>query len=98
MKSSADYPSKTERIDIALRAGALADAAGILAEMSPGDVAYLISSSPPDDRDLLLGLLEREQEALIVNELPEELRSAALIYRAPEALAGLVEQLPEVLN
>ena len=95
MKSSADYPSKTERIDIALRAGALADAAGILAEMSPGDVAYLISSSPPDDRDLLLGLLEREQEALIVNELPEELRNAALIDRAPEALAGLVEQLDD---
>ena len=63
--------------------------------MSPGDVAYLIASSPPDLRDTLLGLLAPEQEALVVNELPEELRNAALIDRAPEALAEIVEQLDD---
>ncbi|MDG2460142.1 MAG: magnesium transporter [Luminiphilus sp.] len=95
MNSSADYPSKTERIDLALRAGAVADVAGIVAEMSAGDIAYLISSSPPDFRDLLLELLEPEQEALVVNELPDDLRNATLIDREPEALAGLVEQLDD---
>ncbi|MBU02593.1 MAG: magnesium transporter [Halieaceae bacterium] len=63
--------------------------------MSPGDVAYLIASSPPDFRDILLGLLEHEQEALVVNELPDELRSAALADRAPEVLAEIVEQLDD---
>jgi magnesium transporter len=63
--------------------------------MSPGDVAYLIASSPPDLRDTLLGLLGPEQEALVVNELPEDLRNAALIDRAPEALAEIVEQLDD---
>jgi magnesium transporter len=67
----------------------------MLAEMSPGDVAYLISSSPPDYRDLLLGLLEPDQEVLVVNELPDDLRNATLLDREPEALAEIVEQLDE---
>jgi len=75
LNSPANFPTKSERIDQALRAGTLGDVAGILAEMPPGDVAYLLSSSPPDYRTLLLGLLQSEQEALVVNELPDELRS-----------------------
>lgn len=95
MNSPANFPTKTERIDQALRAGTLGDVASIMAEMPPGDVAYLVSSSPPHYRALLLGLLESEQEALVVNELPDELRSAVLIDREPEALAGIVEKLDD---
>ena len=95
MNSPVHLPTKTERLELALRSGTLADVAGILAEMSPGDVAYLISSSPPDYRDLLLGLLEPDQEVLVVNELPDDLRNAALLDREPEALAEIVEQLDE---
>ena len=95
MNSPANFSAKTERIDDALRSETLGDVAGILAEMSPGDVAYLISSSPPDDRDVLLGLLEPEQEAQVVNELPDDLRNATLIDRAPEALAEIVGQLDD---
>jgi magnesium transporter len=65
LNSPANFPTKSERIDQALRAGTLGDVAGILAEMPPGDVAYLLSSSPPDYRTLLLGLLQSEQEALV---------------------------------
>jgi len=95
LNSPANFPTKTERIDQALRAGSLGDVASTLAEMPPGDVAYLVSSSPPDYRALLLGLLDSEQEALVVNELPDELRSAILMDRAPEALAGIVEKLDD---
>ena len=95
MNSPVQFPTKTERLEVALRSGTLADVAGMLAEMSPGDVAYLISSSPPDYRDLLLGLLEPEQEVLVVNELPDDLRNAALLNREPEALAEIVEQLDD---
>ena len=95
MNSSRHNSSKAERLDLALRSGALGDVAGILADMSPGDVAYFIASSPPDYRDVLLGFLESEQEALVVNELPDELRSAALADRAPEAVAEIVEQLDD---
>jgi len=95
VNSPANFSAKTERIDDALRSETLGDVAGILAEMSPGDVAYLISSSPPDYRDVLLGLLEPEQEAQVVNELPDDLRNATLIDRAPEALAEIVGQLDD---
>ena len=95
MNSSRHISSKAERLDLALRSGALGDVAGILADMSPGDVAYFIASSPPDYRDVLLGFLEPEQEALVVNELPDELRNAALTDRAPEAVAEIVEQLDD---
>ena len=95
MNSSSHFPSKVERLELALRSGALGDVAGILADMSPGDVAYFIASSPPDYRDVLLGFLEPEQEALVVNELPDELRNAALADRAPEAVAEIVEQLDD---
>jgi len=95
VNSPVHLPTKTERLELALRSGTLADVAGILAEMSPGDVAYLISSSPPDYRDLLLGLLEPDQEVLVVNELPDDLRNATLLDREPEALAEIVEQLDE---
>jgi magnesium transporter len=95
VNSPGHLPTKTERLELALRSGTLADVAGMLAEMSPGDVAYLISSSPPDYRDLLLGLLEPDQEVLVVNELPDDLRNATLLDREPEALAEIVEQLDE---
>ena len=95
MNSPANFSAKTERIDVALRAETLVDVVGILADMSPGDVAYLISSSPPDNRSVLLGLLEPEQEALVVNELPDDLRNATLIDREPEALAEIVGQLDD---
>ena len=95
MNSSRHISSKAERLDLALRSGALGDVAGILADMSPGDVAYFIASSPPDYRDVLLGFLEPEQEALVVNELPDELRNSALADRAPEAVAEIVEQLDD---
>ena len=95
MNSPANFSAKTERIDVALRTETLVDVAGILADMSPGDVAYLISSSPPDNRSVLLGLLEPEQEALVVNELPDDLRNATLIDREPEALAEIVGQLDD---
>ena len=95
MNSSRHISSKAERLDLAVCSGALGDVAGILADMSPGDVAYFIASSPPDYRDVLLGFLEPEQEALVVNELPDELRNAALADRAPEAVAEIVEQLDD---
>ena len=35
------------------------------------------------------------RKCLVVNELPEDLRSATLVDRAPEALAEIVEQLDD---
>ncbi len=83
------------RLDQALNSGTLADVAGIVSDLSPGDVAHLISSSPPRYRHVLWHLLESEQEAEVLNQLPEDLRNAFLADMAPEALADIVGQLDD---
>jgi magnesium transporter len=93
--SAADTHKQISRVDRALRAGTLADVAGVIADMSPGDVAHLIASSPPNYRHILWGLLESEQEPEVVNELPEDLRNAFLVELQPEALASIVGQLDD---
>lgn len=95
MTSAADTHRQITRVDRALRAGTLADVAGVIADMSPGDVAHLIASSPPGYRPVLWSLLEAEQEAEVVNELPEDLRNAFLAELQPEALASIVGQLDD---
>ena len=41
MNSPANFPTKTERLELALRSRTLGDVAGILAEMSPGDLSLI---------------------------------------------------------
>ena len=83
------------RLDQALSTGTLADVTGIVSDLSPGDVAHLISSSPPRYRHVLWRLLEPEQEAAVLNELPEDLRTAFLADMGPKALADIVGQLDD---
>jgi len=83
------------RLDEALDSGTLADISGILADLSPGDAAHLISTSPPRSRELLWSLLEPEQEADVLNELPEELRSSFIESMELTDVASLVGQLDD---
>ena len=83
------------RLDQALSSGTLADVAGIVSDLSPGDIAHLISSSPPRYRHVLWSLVDAEQEAEVLNELPEELRNAFLVEMDPQALADIVGQLDD---
>ena len=75
------------RVTDALRSGTPSDVASLLADMPPGDIAHLISSSPPTTRDKLLGLLDHEQEADVLNELPDDIRNNFLAVLQPEAVA-----------
>ena len=63
--------------------------------MSPGDIAHLISSSPPTTRDELWVLLDHEQEADVLNELPDDIRNNFLAELQPEAVAELIVQLDD---
>jgi len=94
-----DTSVKTEtqlaQLDRALDAGTLADVAGIVGDLSPGDAAHLLTSCPPRVRQVLWSLLEAEQEAEVLNELPEELRNQFLVEMEPQALASIVGQLDD---
>lgn len=83
------------RVAAALRSGALPDAASYLPDMSPGDIAYLISASPPATRDALWSLLDHEQEANVLNELPDDIRNAFLADLQPQAVAEIIAQLDD---
>ena len=83
------------RVDAALRSGTNQDVASLLADMEPGDVAHLINASPPETRDIIWPLLESEQEADVLNELPDDLRNQFLSDLQPEAVASIVRQLDD---
>ena len=95
MNSSGTTKKQLAQLDRALDAGTLGDVAGIVGDLSPGDVAYLITSYPPRIRQVIWSLLEPEQEADVLNELPEELRNQFLVEMEPKALALIVGQLDD---
>lgn len=95
MNLPASTDSKLARVDRALYTGTLGDLAGIVGDLSPGDLAHLITSYPQRIRQVIWSLLEPEQEADVLNELPEELRNQFLIEMEPQALASLVGQLDD---
>lgn len=92
---SAQASPAVKRVADALRAGALPDVASFLAEMSPGDIAYLISASPPVTRHELWSLLDHEQEADVLNELPDDIRNVFLADLQPEDVAEIIVQLDD---
>jgi len=95
VNSSGTTKKQLAQLDRALDAGTLGDVAGIVGDLSPGDVAYLITSYPPRIRQVIWSLLEPEQEADVLNELPEELRNQFLVEMEPKALALIVGQLDD---
>ena len=92
---SAQASPAVTRVADALRSGALPDAASYLSDMSPGDIAYLISASPPTAREELWSLLDHEQEADVLNELPDDIRNTFLADLQPEAVAEIIVQLDD---
>ena len=92
---SAQASIAVTRVTDALRSGTPSDVASLLADMSPGDIAHLISSSPPITREELWVLLDHEQEAAVLNELPDDIRNNFLAELQPEAVAELIVQLDD---
>jgi len=95
VNTSVTTEQQLAQLDRALDAGTLRDVAGMVGDLSPGDVAHLITSYPPRIRQVLWSLLEAEQEADVLNELPEELRNQFLVEMEPSALASIVGQLDD---
>ena len=95
MNLPATTDSKLARVDRALHTGTLGDVAGIVGDLSPGDLAHLMTSYPERVRKVIWSLLEPEQEADVLNELPEDLRNQFLVEMEPAALAVLVGQLDD---
>jgi magnesium transporter len=90
-----DHRKSRESIDRALESGTLRDVRRLLRAMEPGDVAHILTSSPPDYRHVLWQLVEGEHEAEVLNELGEELRLDFLQTMAPDQVALITEELDD---
>ena len=82
-----------ERINLALSQGAIARAKQLINEdLAAPDIAHLLSSEPPKQRNILWNLVEAEELAAdILAYLGEEERSEIVARLEPEELANLIE-------
>ena len=82
-----------ERINLALSQGAIARARQLINEdLAAPDIAHLLSSVPPKQRNVLWNLVEAEELAAdVLAYLGEEERSEIVARLEPEELANLIE-------
>ena len=82
-----------ERINLALSQGAIARARQLINEdLAAPDIAHLLSSVPPKQRNILWNLVEAEELAAdVLAYLGEEERSEIIARLGPEELGNLIE-------
>ncbi|MEM7692349.1 MAG: magnesium transporter [Pseudomonadota bacterium] len=87
--------SLRDSVAAALASGTLHDVRRLIRVMEAGEVAHILESSPPRHRQVLWQLLERDQEAEVLNDIGEELRSDFLQAMAPDEVALITEELDD---
>ena len=75
----------------ALESGTFAEVRHMLRGMSAAEIAHLIESSPPRERNLLWTLLEKEDERDVLQYLNEEIAAQFLRNRDAEEIISAVE-------
>ena len=75
----------------ALDTGTFADVRTMLRGMSAAEIAHLIESSPPRERNLLWQLLEKDDEGEVLQYLNEEIAAQFLRHREAEEIISAVE-------
>jgi len=71
----------------ALDSGLFVHARNMLHAMSPNDVALILESSPPKNRQVLWQLIDQQYAGEILDELGEELKDSLISSMTPEKLA-----------
>ncbi|QDE32605.1 MULTISPECIES: magnesium transporter [Shewanella] len=71
----------------ALDSGMFVHARNMLHTMSPNDVALILESSPPKNRQVLWQLIDQQHTGEILDELGEELKDSLISNMTPEKLA-----------
>ena len=93
-----------------LSSGAYSKITRMLNGFNPSDIAELLESSPPKDREVLWGLLYKENEGEVLNALSASLKEFFLLKMdaaevaevtealEPDELADILQRLPETLS
>lgn len=77
----------------ALESGALANVRKMLNSLRPAEIAHLLQSLPPDERELAWELVESELEGDVLLELNEEVRASLIREMEPQELVAATENL-----
>src|SRR5262245_3263665 len=89
-------PTKERRLAAlrgALREGSWRGAARMVASMHPAEIANLIESLPPAQREVVWNLLEPEIEGDVLLELSDEVRQSILEGMNAEELLSAAEEM-----
>ncbi len=85
---------KLKHLGAALESGALAQVRRILNnDLQAADVAHLLESSPPKERNLLWGLIDDENEGEVLQNLSDELQSWVMNRMSVQEVANAMTDL-----
>ena len=99
--------SQFQALNNALQTGTMQHAKGMLNELNPAEIAHLLESIPPYERNFLWDLVDAEKEGEVLIDLNEELRSELIrdmslqeLVTATEGmdvddLADFIQSLPD---
>lgn len=86
--------NRIKHVEEALESGALAQVRRILnSDLQPADVAHLLESSPPKERNLLWELIDDENEGEVLQNLSDELQSLLLNRMSVQEVANAMTDL-----
>ncbi|OYD24568.1 magnesium transporter [Oceanimonas baumannii] len=86
-------PDHLEAITQALNSGMFVHVRRMLQQMRPGDVAWLLESSPAPSRKVFWQLIDPDDYGEILEELSEEVRDGIIRLMDPEKLAVALEDM-----
>ena len=113
MSTSADHNSEAtrlQRIRDILASGAVREASRQLQSLAPAEIAHLLESLPPAEREIVWNLVDEEQDGQILLLVTEEVRANLIRHMDPEELlaatanldlddlADLVQQMPSAIT
>jgi len=97
MAETTDTAEKTEQniqaLANALETGTLANAQGMLNALHPAEIAHLLESVPPYERAFMWELVDKNNEAEVLINIGDELRSHLIKDMSPEQLVDVAEDL-----
>ncbi len=97
MSETTDTAEKTEikiqALTKALETGTMDNAQGMLNALHPAEIAHLLESVPPYERAFMWELVDKNNEAEVLINIGDELRSHLIKDMSPEQLVDVAEDL-----
>lgn len=102
--------SRLQRLQDILASGAMREATVLLRSLAPAEIAHLLESLPPTEREIIWNLVDEEHDGQILLLVTDEVRASLIRHMDPEELtaatanldlddlADLVQQMPSAIT